>query len=92
MTTRSLDNHGETEALAGAEASPSGPPSGRSAKVIPFRPRIAAASLWSDEEADDCWEQVGLPAIRIVGNFDYPRIHVEKCAPEDGEEEHPPGL
>ena len=57
------------------------------ANVIPFRPRIAAASLWSEyEQADlDCWEPIGLLAVRVTGNFDYPRLHVEMSAPEGPE-------
>lgn len=64
------------------------------ANVIPFRPRTAALS-WADEEADDPFESIGLLAVRIVGNFDRPRIHVEMSAPEGPsweEAEDPPGL
>ena len=80
----------ETVALPGASV-----PSSRStAKIIPFRPRAAAASSWSDEDADDCWEPIGLLAVRVTGQFAKPRIHVEMSAPEDRweEEQGPPGL
>lgn len=94
--TRGLDKPGSTADLPGSyEADPVGPPSGRSAIILPFRSRTAAASWDLEEEADDdCWESVGLHAVRIVGNFDRPRIHVEMSAPESPweEEQDPPGL
>lgn len=76
MTTRSLDNRGETEALAGAEASPLGPPSGRSAEIIPFPARNAAAYGLGEDDDADCWEGVGIVAVRLIGNFPLPRLLV----------------
>jgi hypothetical protein len=75
MTTRSLDNRGETEALAGAEASPLGPPSGRSAEIIPF-PTLSPPPWAGEDEDADCWESVGILAVRLLGNFNLPKLLV----------------
>lgn len=80
--------------LAGTEA-PSSMPAASRANVIPFRKAMPAAFGFEDEQADlDCWEPIGLLAVRVTGNFDYPRIHVEMSAPESPweEEQDPPGL
>lgn len=94
MTTRSLDNRGETEALAGAEASPLGPPSGRSAEILPFPSRNAAAyDAWEIEASslDEDVFQIGELAVRLVGNFDLPRLVVFVAAdPEGGEPDRLP--
>lgn len=83
MTTRSLDLDGETSDLAGSSVSPQARRAGQASNVIPFRPRAAAASLWSDEDSDDCWEQLGILAVRVTGQFAKPRIHVEMSATEE---------
>lgn len=84
--TRSLDNRGETEALAGAEVSPLGPPSGRSADILPFKPRVAAASVWLEEGSEDQWEDLGTLAVSLVADWQLPRLLVFS-APDAGEEE-----
>lgn len=78
MTTWSLDKPGSTEDPArSVVVDPAGPPSGRSAEIIPFPRRVAAASMAWDQEADeDHWEPVGLLAVRLVGDFVRPRILV----------------
>lgn len=89
MTTRSLDNRGETEALACAEDSPLGPPSGRSAVILTFPTRSSAAASegWGEDEADDCFEQVGLVAVRMMARWSLPFIHCEVQSPgTQGEE------
>ena len=85
MTTRSLDLDGETSDLAGSSVPPLGPPSGRSAVILPFRKAMPAAFAgFEDEQADlDCWEPIGLLAVRVTGQFAKPRIHVEMSATEE---------
>lgn len=93
MTTWSLDKPGSTEDPAGShEADPAGPPSGRSAVILSFPARSSAAASegWEGEDAD-CWESVGVLAVRILGNFDRPFVHCEVQA-GDREEEGTPGL
>ena len=87
--TRSLDNRGETEALAGAAGSPLGPPSGRSATVISF-PVPSAAASWDlgESELDEDVFPLGSLACRLVGQFERPRILVWS-APEGPREEDP---
>jgi len=87
--TRSLDNRGETEALAGAADSPLGPPSGRSATVIPF-PVPSAAASWDagESELDEDVFPLGSLAVRMVADFKRPRILVWS-APEGPREEDP---
>ena len=85
--TRSLDNRGETEALAGAADSPLGPPSGRSAKLIPFPAPLPPPWAGEDEDAG-CWESIGVLAVRMVADFKRPRILVWS-APEGPREEDP---
>jgi len=89
MTTRSLDNRGETEALAGAADSPLGPPSGRSAKLIPFPAPLPPPWAGEDEDAG-CWESIGVLAVRLVADFKRPRILVWSQA--GAGEEDSPGL
>ena len=87
--TRSLDNRGETEALAGAAGSPLGPPSGRSATVISF-PVPSAAASWDagESELDEDVFPLGSLAVRMVADFKRPRILVWS-APEGPREEDP---
>ena len=95
MTTRSLDNRGETHALAGAEVSPPGPPSGRSAEIIPFPAPQTAAMEWAWEkgagEFDDTFESIGSLAVRLVASWQLPRLVVFVAAdPEGGEPDRLP--
>lgn len=79
----------ETAALPGASVPSSRSTAGPTAKVIPFRRTTPAAArgFAGEDEADHCWEPIGLVAVRVVGNFDYPRLHVEMSATEGPEEE-----
>ena len=86
--TRSLDNRGETEALAGAADSPLGPPSGRSAEILLF-PVPSAAASWDagESELDEDVFPLGSLAVRMVADFKRPRILVWSQAPGSEEEE-----
>ena len=88
MTTRSLDNSGSTQDLAGSvKVDPVGPPSGRSAKLIPFPAPLPPPWAGEDEDAG-CWESIGVLAVRMVADFKRPRILVWS-APDAGEDQHP---
>lgn len=86
----------ETGALAGVPVPSSRSTAGPTAVILPFRKAMPAAFAgFEDEQADlDCWEPIGLLAVRVTGQFAKPRIHVEMSAPEDRweEEQGPPGL
>lgn len=63
--------------LAGIDPPSSlGPP--QAGSVIQFRPRVAAASMWSDDanSLDEDVYPLGLLAVRLVGNFSVPRLLV----------------
>lgn len=78
-------------ALQGVPASPL--PAASGSNVIQFRPRVAAASVWFEDEDADCFEPIGVLACRLVGQWSLPRILVWG-APEDlrGEVSDPLGL
>lgn len=65
--------------LAGIDSPSSlGPPSGRSAVIIPF-PSLTAAADWFGEDAGELDEDVfplGSLAVKLVGNFNLPRLLV----------------
>jgi hypothetical protein len=85
MSHWSLDKPGSTEDPArSVVVDPAGPPSGRSAEIIPFPVRLSAAAfepVWDSEDAD-CFEPIGVLACRLVGQWSLPRILVWG-APED---------
>lgn len=77
MTTRSHDLDGTPGSLAGDLSVPLGPSSGRSAVVIPFPSRVAAASMaWVEESSDDQWEDLGTLAVSLVADWQLPRLLV----------------
>jgi hypothetical protein len=43
--------------------------------VISF-PTLSPPPWAGDDEDADCWESVGILAVKIVGNFDLPRLRV----------------
>lgn len=78
MTFRSthIEDDG-AEILAGTEA-PSSPGrrAGHTAEIIPF-PSLTAAADWLGESEDaDCWESIGVLAVKLVGNFTLPKLLV----------------
>jgi len=92
MTTRSLDNSGSTQDLAGSvKVDPVGPPSGRSAVILSF-PVPSAAASWDlgESELDEDVFPLGSLAVRLVGQFERPRILVWQ-SPEGREDLDPPG-
>ena len=90
MTTRSHEIDGTPGSLAGDLSVPLGPPSGRSATILFFPRPVAAASMAGGEEEADCWESVGLLAVRMVGQWSLPFLHVEVApGPGGGETREP---
>jgi|GEM_PF-4192464 len=89
MTTRSLDNSGSTQDLAGSvKVDPVGPPSGRSAVILSF-PVPSAAASWDlgESELEEDVFPLGSLAVRLVADFKRPRILVWSQAPGSEEEE-----
>lgn len=67
---------GETPSLAGLdEVSPSVAASPRDCVIIPFPTPLPPPWLGEDE-ADDCFEQVGLVAVRMLARWSLPRVLV----------------
>jgi hypothetical protein len=64
------------EILAGTEA-PSSPArrAGLTAEIIPF-PSLLPPPWAGDDEDADCWESVGVLAVKLVGNFNLPKLLV----------------
>lgn len=93
MTTRSHIEDGESEAFGDVSPSPVARRAGQTSNVIPFPTPLPPPWL-GDGEADDCFEQVGLVAVRMLARWSLPRIVVRMSAPEDQLEEgnDPPGL
>jgi len=83
---QSHSDEGETVPLAGVSVSPVAA-SPRDC-VILFFPAPPAAD---DRAGEDCWEPVGLAAVRLVGRFQLPFVRCEVQA-GDREEEGTPGL
>lgn len=79
MTNRTLTQNQEDEALAfGEDSAPSSMTAASPGSVIQFQVRTSAAA-GPDLVAtgpDDFWEPIGPVAIRLVGNFDFPRLLV----------------
>lgn len=89
MTFRSTHiGGGETPGLAGlVEVSPSVAASPGDCVVIQFPTPLPPP--WAGEDGGtDCWESVGLLAVRICGQFDRPRVLVWSQEP-DWEEARP---
>jgi hypothetical protein len=74
MHSTQVDN-GEKASLAGVAASPSRSTAGPTAEIIPF-PTLSPPPWAGDDEDADCWESVGILAVKIVGNFALPRLRV----------------
>ena len=80
MTNRTFTQfEGEAVSLPGVAASPV--PAASGSKIIPFPTPLPPPWAGEDEDAG-CWESLGVLAVRIVGQFDRPRILVWS-SPED---------
>ena len=80
-----------TDFLPGSPATSSRPTALGS--VIPFpTPVQTAAAYWLGEDEDaDCWESVGVLAVRLVADWSLPRLQVFVAAdPEGGEPDRLP--
>jgi hypothetical protein len=76
MHSTQVDNGETSIALAGVAASPSRSTAGPTAEIIPF-PTLSPPPWAGEDEDADCWESVGILAVKIVGNFTLPRIRCE---------------
>ena len=72
-------------ALQGVPASPV--PAASGALIIPF-PALTPPPWAGEEEDAGCWESIGVLSVRLVGQFERPRILVWS-APEGPREEEP---
>lgn len=78
MNRRTHIDDGEKASLAGVAASPSRSTAGPTAVIIPF-PSLTAAADWFGEDAGELDEDVfplGSLAVKLVGNFNLPRLLV----------------
>lgn len=75
MHSTQVDNGETSIALAGVAASPSRSTAGPTAEIIPF-PTLSPPPWAGDDEDADCWESVGILAVRLLGNFLLPKLLV----------------
>lgn len=75
MNRRTQIEDGEKASLAGVAASPSRSTAGPTAIIIPF-PTLTPPHWAGEDEDADCWESVGILAVRLLGTFQFPRLLV----------------
>jgi|UniRef100_A0A6H1Z9V0 hypothetical protein len=85
MTIRTHIDDEEDGALAGVSTSSSRSAWADTSNVIPFKPRVAAASVWLEEGSEDQWEDLGTLAVSLVADWSLPRLLVFS-APESWED------
>ena len=93
MQKSQIEREERSTFLPGSESPSSLSAASAGSVVIPFpTPVQTAAAYWLGEDEDaDCWESVGVLAVRLVADWSLPRLQVFVAAdPEGGEPDRLP--